>query len=53
MEINTLRIAVTVSSFVAFLVIVAWAYAGRNKDRFDGLAGAVLADDEATSGGAQ
>ena len=46
MDINTLRIAVTLTSFLAFLVIVVWAYAGRNKKRFDELARLTLADDE-------
>ena len=33
-DINTLRSAATVASFVTFLGIVAWALAGRNKARF-------------------
>lgn len=37
MDINTLRIAVTVVSMAVFLGIVAWAYAGRNRARFDEL----------------
>ncbi len=35
MDINTIRIFVTVVSFVAFLGIVAWAYAPSRRDRFE------------------
>ena len=49
MDINTLRIVVTVSSLLAFLGIVGWAYAGRNKQHFDALA--VLPPDEEDQGG--
>ena len=34
MDITLLRIAATVASFVTFLGIVWWAYAGRNRERF-------------------
>jgi len=46
MDINTLRIAVTLCSLVAFLLIVVWAYAGRNKTRFDEMASLALAEDD-------
>lgn len=51
MDINTLRVAVTVTSLLVFLAIWAWAYSGRNKSRFDALARAVLDDDELRAGG--
>ena len=35
MDVNDLRIAVTVLSFIAFLGIVAWAWSRRNAARFD------------------
>ena len=35
MDINTLRIAATLASFAAFLGIAAWAWARRNRARFD------------------
>lgn len=35
MDVNVLRIAVTVVSFVIFLVIVVWALSRRNKADFD------------------
>jgi len=34
MDITFLRIAATLASFAAFLGIVWWAYAGRNRGRF-------------------
>lgn len=46
MDINTLRIAVTLSSLTAFLLVVVWAYAGRNKQRFDEMARLTLAEDD-------
>ncbi len=38
LDINTVRIAVTVLSFAAFLAIVAYVAAARNKPRFDAAA---------------
>ena len=35
MDVTTLRILATLASFVTFLGIAWWAYAGRNRDRFD------------------
>lgn len=35
MDINILRSAVTLVSLLVFLLIVAWAYAGRNKQSLD------------------
>ena len=35
MDINDLRSIVTVISMFSFLVIVAWAWSRRNKDRFE------------------
>jgi len=35
MDINTLRIAVTLASFATFLGIVWWAYAARNRAGFE------------------
>ena len=35
LDMNTLRIAVTVVSFLAFVGILAWVAASRNKARFD------------------
>lgn len=35
MDVNTLRVLATVASFAAFIGIFAWAYARRNRDRFD------------------
>jgi cytochrome c oxidase cbb3-type subunit 4 len=35
MDINTLRIAATVVSFVTFIGILAWAYSRRNKAAFE------------------
>lgn len=35
MDITAMRIAATLVSFAAFVSIAAWAYARRNRDRFD------------------
>lgn len=35
MDITTMRVAVTVASFVCFLGIWVWAYSRRNRARFD------------------
>ncbi len=35
MDVNDLRIAVTVLSFIAFIGIVVWAWSRRNAARFD------------------
>lgn len=35
MDITTLRIAATLASFACFVAIAAWAYAGRNRARFE------------------
>ncbi len=35
MDITTMRIVATLVSFATFLGIAAWAYARRNRERFD------------------
>jgi cytochrome c oxidase cbb3-type subunit 4 len=35
MDITTLRIATTLACFALFLGIAAWAYASRNRQRFE------------------
>ena len=35
MDINDMRVVMTVLAFVAFIGIVAWAYGRERKDRFD------------------
>ena len=35
MDITTLRILATLACFATFVGIVCWAYAGRNRERFD------------------
>ena len=47
MDINDLRVIVTVVSFVTFLGIVAWAYGVKsNKQRFSDAANLPFADDD-------
>jgi cytochrome c oxidase cbb3-type subunit 4 len=54
MDINDLRVAVTVASFLAFLGIVWWAYGARRKQRFEEAARSVLReDDDGAQGGAR
>jgi cytochrome c oxidase cbb3-type subunit 4 len=50
MDINDLRAALTVASFLAFIGIVIWAYSGRRKQRFDRAARSVLEEDPAADG---
>jgi cbb3-type cytochrome oxidase subunit 3 len=46
MDINTLRIAVTLVSLAAFLAIVLWAYRPARKATLDRQARSILEDDE-------
>ncbi len=46
MGIMDLRVIITVVSFVVFLLIVWWAYSGRQKQRFDEAANLPFADDD-------
>ncbi len=46
MDINMLRIVVTLISFAAFLAIVLWAYWPARKPILDRQARAILEDDE-------
>jgi cytochrome c oxidase cbb3-type subunit 4 len=45
MDINTIRIAVTVISFVAFIGILLWAYSGGARKSFDEAALLPFSDD--------
>lgn len=51
MDVNELRIAVTVLSFIAFIGITVWAWSRRNAARFD--AAAQLPFVEADSGASE
>jgi len=46
MDVNTLRIAATLLSLACFLGIAAWAYASRNRARFDEAAALPFQQDE-------
>ena len=46
MDINALRIAVTLLSFAVFAGIVAWAWSRRNQTRFDEAARLPFADEQ-------
>ncbi len=46
MGIMDMRVVITVVSFIVFLLIVWWAYSGRQKNRFDEAANLPFADDE-------
>ncbi len=45
MDVNTLRIAVTVVSFITFIGIAVWAWSSHNRERFDAAAQLALEDD--------
>ncbi len=46
MDLNVLRAGVTVCSLLVFVGIVVWAYARRNRERFEDLGALVLSDEE-------
>jgi cytochrome c oxidase cbb3-type subunit IV len=46
MDLNDIRVVVTVASFVAFIGIVWWAYSARRKPWFDRAARSVLEEDD-------
>jgi cytochrome c oxidase cbb3-type subunit 4 len=50
MDINDLRAAITVVSFLAFVGIVVWAYGAGRKRRFDRAARSVLEEDDTGPG---
>ena len=50
MELNLIRIVITLVSLVIFLLIVAWAYRPANRDRFNADALIALQDDPASGG---
>ncbi|OWQ91549.1 CcoQ/FixQ family Cbb3-type cytochrome c oxidase assembly chaperone [Roseateles aquatilis] len=52
-DLNTLRSAVTLLSLLVFLGIVVWAYARRNRERFEDLGALPLMDEPATPEGAR
>jgi cytochrome c oxidase cbb3-type subunit 4 len=49
-DVNTLRIATTVLSFVAFIGLVAWAWSRRNQPGFAEAAQLPFADSSAPAG---
>lgn len=50
MDINFLRVILTVAAFLTFLGIVAFAYSGRRRDGFERAARAALDDDQPQHG---
>ena len=46
MDINTIRIAVTLAAFTAFLGIVWWTYAPSRKGKLDRVAQSILERDD-------
>ena len=46
MDINTLRIGVTLATFLAFLCIVYWAYSPSRKRKLDQVGRSILEDRE-------
>jgi cytochrome c oxidase cbb3-type subunit IV len=51
MDINTLRIAVTVVSFMVFCGIVSWAWSKRSRTAFEEAANQPIADDDLPESG--
>jgi len=50
MDLNDLRTAWTVASFVAFVGIVVWAYSGRRQRQFEEAARLAVDDEPAVTG---
>jgi cytochrome c oxidase cbb3-type subunit IV len=48
MDINEMRVLITVLTFIAFVVIVAWAWSSSRRHEFDVAARMALDDDELT-----
>jgi len=46
MDVNELRTIITSVSFLLFLIIVYWAFSGRQKNRFEEAANLPFDDDE-------
>ena len=46
MDLNLLRIMMTVTTFLTFVGIVAWAYSGRRKKHYEEAARMALDDDK-------
>ena len=46
MDLNDLRILVTVAAFLTFVGIVAWTYSGRRKQAYEQAARMALDDDQ-------
>jgi cytochrome c oxidase cbb3-type subunit 4 len=53
MDITTLRSLVTLTLLLVFVGIVAWAWSGRNRQRFDEAARLPFDDDATTGDGAR
>jgi cytochrome c oxidase cbb3-type subunit 4 len=53
MDINDMRVLITVLTFVAFVAIVIWAWSGRRLQEFDEAARMALDDDEPYSSSKQ
>ncbi len=49
MDLNDVRAAWTVLSFIAFIGIVAWAYSGKRKGQLEAVARLVLDDEPAVT----
>ena len=46
MDVNEMRVAITVLTFVIFIAIVVWAWSGRRRQEFDEAARMALDDDD-------
>jgi cytochrome c oxidase cbb3-type subunit 4 len=46
MDLNDIRVIVTVVSFVTFIGIIVWAYSGRRRAAFDQAARSVLEEED-------
>ncbi len=49
MDINDMRVLITVLAFIAFIAIVVWAWSGRRREEFEQAARLALDDDTADS----
>ena len=49
MDINDMRVVITVLTFIAFVAIVIWAWSGNRRQEFDQAARMALDDDASDS----
>jgi cytochrome c oxidase cbb3-type subunit IV len=50
MDLNDIRVVITIASFATFLGVVGWAYSARRRSEFDRAAQSILEEDDDRQG---